>query len=336
MSIESLADYFLDVLLICPARHRSSIHHHIHSDVSSSSLRIDLQTYDDSQEGNVGTCSLLRQFSSRIPEDFVVVPCDFIPPPSLPLCHLLNKFRVDALSESLLATTCWHSSQPLEKGSFPEEWGPLPTTFPIVWDPSSSTLLHIETPDSIDRDADEIELKLPILSRSVMQLTFDFNLDPNGRYPYTKLSSSFQDSHVYVFSRSVLDLLHQKPHFSSLREEFLPWLCKIQCQHSKRLKYTRGSLFDPLLLVLVLIHPSELNMSEESTSQSLSLKHSSLLNSNSLEAGLRTSRPALPTAQDGLIKASLKIGVVIKNRGTEFATRINTLHKFYEVNRRVG
>ena len=126
----------------------------------------------------MGTCSLLRQFSSRIPEDFVVVPCDFIPPPSLPLSHLLNKFRVDSLSESLLATTCWHSSQPPEKGSFPEEWGPLPATFPIVWDPSSSTLLHIETPDSLDRNADEIELKLPIISRSVMQLTFDFNLDP--------------------------------------------------------------------------------------------------------------------------------------------------------------
>lgn len=242
MSIEPLTDYFLDVLLICPARHRSAIYHHIHSDVSSSSLRIDLQTYDDSQEGNVGTCSLLRQFSSRIPEDFVVVPCDFIPSPSLPLSHLLNKFRVDALSDSLLATTCWHSSQTPEKGSFPEEWGPLPVTFPIVWDPSSSTLLHIETPDDVDRNADEIELKLPILSRSVMRLTVGFNLDPNGRYPHTKLSSSLEDSHVYIFRRSVLDLLHQKPHFSSLREEFLPWLCKIQYQHAKRLKYTQGSL----------------------------------------------------------------------------------------------
>ena len=83
----------------------------------------------------------------------------------------------------------------------------------------------------------------------------------------------------------------------------------------------------------ILINPSELNISDESTSQSLSLKHSSLLNSNnSLEEA--TSRPALPTARDGLIEASLKIGVVI--RGAEFATRINTLHKFYEVNRRVG
>jgi len=79
-------------------------------------------------------------------------------------------------------------------------------------------------------------------------------------------------------------------------------------------------------------------MRDESTSQSLSLKHSSLLNSNNAleEVGLQTSRPASPTERDGLVRASLKIGIVIKNRDTEFATRINTLHKFYEVNRRVG
>jgi translation initiation factor eIF-2B subunit gamma len=79
-------------------------------------------------------------------------------------------------------------------------------------------------------------------------------------------------------------------------------------------------------------------MRDESTSQSLSLKHSSLLNSNNAleEVDLQTSRPASPTDRDGLVRASLKIGVVIRNRDAEFATRINTLHKFYEVNRRVG
>jgi translation initiation factor eIF-2B subunit gamma len=75
---------------------------------------------------------------------------------------------------------------------------------------------------------------------------------------------------------------------------------------------------------------------DESTSQSLSLKHSSLLNLNhSLEVGSQISWPASPTNQGDLIQTNLKIGVVIKNRGAESATRINTLHKFYEVNRRV-
>ena len=33
-----------------------------------------------------------------------------------------------------------------------------------------------------------------------MRLTVGFNLDPNGRYPHTKLSSSLEDSHVVTSS----------------------------------------------------------------------------------------------------------------------------------------
>lgn len=60
------------------------------------------------------------------------------------------------------------------------------------------------------------------------------------RYPRTKLSTKFQDSHVYVCRRSVLDVLQQKPHMDSLREEFFPWLCRIQYQRTKRNKYDRS------------------------------------------------------------------------------------------------
>ncbi|KDR75446.1 hypothetical protein GALMADRAFT_227095 [Galerina marginata CBS 339.88] len=291
-----------DVLLICPSTHRSSIYHHIHSDVTSSSLRIDLQSYDESQEGNIGTCSLLRQFSNRISEDFVVVPCDFIPPPSLPLSFLLDKFRVDALSESCLATTCWYSprSHEKEKGAYLEEWGPLPGTFPVIWDPSTSTLLHIDTPDDQDRNIDDIELKMSLISR----------------HPRVKLSSSLEDSHVYVCRRPVLDLLNEKPHFQSLREEFLPWLCKIQYRRSKRTKYEKA-----------------LNVLSRPTSQSLSLSHSSTLDKN---------RPVVEHIQspadsetNGASLASLKIGVVIHDKGADSPVRINTLHNFFDINRRI-
>jgi translation initiation factor eIF-2B subunit gamma len=46
------------------------------------------------------------------------------------------------------------------------------------------------------------------------------------------MSTALEDSHVYVCKRSVLELLDEKPHFSSLREEFLPWLCRLQYRHS--------------------------------------------------------------------------------------------------------
>src|ERR1700735_1934754 len=61
------------------------------------------------------------------------------------------------------------------------------------------------------------------------------------RYPRTKISSRFQDSHVYVCRRTVLDVLQQKPHMDSFREEFFPWLCRVQYQRTKREKYQRGT-----------------------------------------------------------------------------------------------
>ena len=51
------------------------------------------------------------------------------------------------------------------------------------------------------------------------------------RFPRTTMSTALEDSHVYVCKRSVLELLNENPSFSSLREEFLPWLCKLQYRH---------------------------------------------------------------------------------------------------------
>ena len=60
------------------------------------------------------------------------------------------------------------------------------------------------------------------------------------RYSRSKLSSGFRDSHVYVCKRTVLDVLAQKEHLESLREEFIPWLCKPQYQRTRREKYGNG------------------------------------------------------------------------------------------------
>lgn len=171
----------------------------------------------------------------------MLVPCDFIPPPSLPLSILLNKFRADAISDGSIATTCWFTGHKPEKGAFPDEWGPLPQPVPIVWDEPSGTLLHIDTPDDQDKNGEDIELRMALLARSVLKLYSVERLFDNNvvRYPRTRLSTGFQDSHVYVCRRSVLDALHEKRHFDSFREEFLPWLLKVQYQRTKREKYAR-------------------------------------------------------------------------------------------------
>lgn len=100
----------------------------------------------------------------------MLVPCDFIPPPSLPLSLLLNKFRVEASSRDHVVITCWYTSYPPDKASFVDEWGPPSMTLPIVWDALTETLLHIDTPD--DKDKNAIELRMSMLSMSEPPLFF--------------------------------------------------------------------------------------------------------------------------------------------------------------------
>ena len=214
-----------DVLLICPTIHRPALHHYIHSDAPSSNLHIDLQTYDETVASCVGTCTLLRHFAHRIQEDFVLLSCDFISPPSLPLSTLLNRFRADSGSDGSIATTCWYSTSKPGKTGSPEEWGPAAPPTSIVWDDTSGTLLHIDTTDDLDKNSEELELRMSMLSR----------------YPRVRLSSNFQDSHVYVCRHSILNALLEKKQLDSFREEFLPWLCKVQYQKLKRAKYGDGA-----------------------------------------------------------------------------------------------
>jgi translation initiation factor eIF-2B subunit gamma len=154
-----------DVLLICPAIHQPALYHHIHSDISSSPLRIDLQTYDETQEDTAGTCALLRHFASRITEDFVLVPCDFITPPSLPLSTLLDKFRTETTSNGAIISTCWYPAYTPEKGALLDEWGPVPSPPAIIWDASTESLLHIDTPDDHDKNAEDMEIKMDLLTQ---------------------------------------------------------------------------------------------------------------------------------------------------------------------------
>jgi translation initiation factor eIF-2B subunit gamma len=155
------------VLLICPLSHRSAISHYIRSEPSISSLRIDIQPYDQSADLGVGTCTLLRHFSNKIQEDFVLLPVDFIPPHSFSLANMLTKFRTDTASDGAIATACWFELRRLEKGAVVDEWGPLPPPVPIVWEEKSMTLLHVDTPDDVDCDAEAVNLRMGMLNKWV-------------------------------------------------------------------------------------------------------------------------------------------------------------------------
>ena len=155
-----------DVLLVCPTLQRRSIADHVRSDASASfpSLRIDLQTYGDPQDSSFGTCSILRTFAHRIDRDFVVLPCDFIPPPSLQLSNVLNKFRMESAADGSILTSTWYEAPQQPDKHAGDEWGPHTLPTPIVWDEKSGSLLQVEVPDSSARNDEEIELKMSLLS----------------------------------------------------------------------------------------------------------------------------------------------------------------------------
>lgn len=157
----------VDVLLICPTAHRAALSNYIQSDSSASfaSLQIDLQTYEESQDLSVGTGTILRHFANRIKQDFVLLPCDFVPPASLSLTQVLNKFRTDSTYDGAIATTLFYEGRKPEKGSSTDEWGVVPTPTPIVWNAKSDTLLHIDTPDDADRNSEAIELRMSLLTK---------------------------------------------------------------------------------------------------------------------------------------------------------------------------
>jgi translation initiation factor eIF-2B subunit gamma len=163
-----------EVLLICPTAHRSSISHHVHSDTSSSSypsLHVDVQTYDESPDEPLGTCAILKHFSSRIQRDFIILPCDFIPPEDLSLSSLLNKYRIESNLDGTIVTSCWFTARGgvgMDKGTAPEEWGRIGSSVPIIWDRNSGTLLYVDTPDDRDRNSDELEIRMSLLSRFVL------------------------------------------------------------------------------------------------------------------------------------------------------------------------
>ncbi|EIM83137.1 UDP-3-O-glucosamine N-acyltransferase [Stereum hirsutum FP-91666 SS1] len=314
-----------DVLLLCPASHRGAISHHIHSGTSAPtsypSLRIDVLSFDDSADLTGGTCSVLRNFSSRIQRDFVLLPCDFVPPETLPLTDILNKFRVESNLDGSIVTSCWFKFHRPDKGTIPEEWGaPQPST-PIVWDRHSGTLLHVDTPDDADRNNDELELRMGLLSK----------------FPRTNLSSTYQDSHVYVCKRAVLDVLQIKDEFDSFREEFIPWLCKLQYQRTKQERY--GRIFKSL---------------STSGSQVMAMRHSTLQSSStranyghllglSLEADSPSQKIATLSAppspsetdqDDSSSPTSFRMGVVIHENPTGQCGRANNLPTLLELNRK--
>ncbi|KAH8828298.1 UDP-3-O-glucosamine N-acyltransferase [Flagelloscypha sp. PMI_526] len=282
-----------DVLLICPASHRPAISHCI----ASSALNIDIQSTDESQETSIGTCALLRQFSSRIKEDFVLLPCDLVPS-TLRLSTLLDKFRTDVVSSGTIATACWLATEKPEKSQFPEEWLPSDTTStPIIYDKITETLLYVDSYDTLEKDGEILQVRMGLLNR----------------YPRVALTSKYTDSHIYVCKHVVLDALAEKHSFDSVRQHFFPWLCKVQYQKAKLEKY--GHILTP----------------SKKPSQSLALHHSTLQYFPHFDDA-ESDQEEGSQASSGGPASPIRISVVIHDG---MFPRANTLINYFWANRKL-
>lgn len=314
-----------EVLLICPTAHRDALTHHINSDPSSSSIssiRIDIQTFDQAQDNPAGTARILAHFATRIAGDFVLLPCDFLPPPSLRLETVLNKFRVESSSEGSIATALFYETRGRhsegEKApskstpSGEEAWSAPPPPAAIIYEPKEGTLLHVDALDDQDRDGDEMALRMATL----------------WQHPRVSLSTRLADAHVYVCRRAVLDLLQLKQKDTdSFREEFFPWLCKLQTHRARRRKYMALLKESNAFSALAQSQSHDLAL-QHSTSQKPSLSHLSSPHIGSADSSPETSAPGSDSSTQ-----SLRVGLVIHPHASGHAARANTVHTYLELNR---
>lgn len=139
----------------------------------------------------------------------------------------------------------------------------------------------------------------------------------------------------------------------SFREEFFPWLCKIQYQRMKRIKYEKCQLshLPPWCTSDTVVFRADLSPQTHTLSQGLALRHSTLQTSSNEYAKAATFSPtaspflkniSLPgppsdndSDDDDTVSSSLRVGIVLHRARDGYVARANTLQSFLALNRHV-
>ncbi|EJD35571.1 nucleotide-diphospho-sugar transferase [Auricularia subglabra TFB-10046 SS5] len=292
-----------DVLVLCPESHANAISNYLASDASSSSfptLTIATHTFDDAYrtDPSKGPCTVLKQFAHKITSDFIILPCDFIPPPTLPLSSLLDKFRLDT-DGLILASLFYQVPAPSERVALvPNDLFEDPPV--VIYDEASCTLLQID-------DSDDTEGEVDVRSAVLWQ------------YPHAQLASDLVDSHVYVCRRCVLETLSAH-RFQSIRADLLPWLIEVPTRAHRRRRWAPALGAVPRAARTTLEH---------------STGH--LLHARNTDVATRgddpESRAASPTDDGTAPEGSMRTTVLVHPLARGPALRANTLSALLEANR---
>ncbi|KAK8846815.1 hypothetical protein IAR55_005903 [Kwoniella newhampshirensis] len=209
----------MEILIVVPSTFHSQVAEHVAEHYSMSThprARIDIRRptegeKDEDEEqsestgrvgaglgGRDGTARLLKRFRNYIKTDFVLLPCDLAPPTSLPLKSILDRHRS---SPDAVLTSVFY--EPAESVKDSEE------KILVALDKSSDELLLVQPLEAMD---EELSLRMSLISS----------------HPTLSLTTRLLDAHIYVFRRTVLDLLSTRrtKDLDSMREQVVPWLIK--------------------------------------------------------------------------------------------------------------
>ncbi|ORX34516.1 nucleotide-diphospho-sugar transferase [Kockovaella imperatae] len=196
-----LASGVMDILLLVPPKDHDSISNHLTENYSRSTharARIQLKRHSDG-EGNEGsgTAGVLKRFRHLIKSDFVLLPCDIYPPRNLSLSSILDRHLASASS---VLTAVLYEPAPAVKDS--EE------KILVAMDQAKGHLFMIQSLEALEED---VNLRMSLIER-----------------PHLTLTTRYLDAHIYVFRRTVLDLIASRPprDLDSMREQIVPWLLK--------------------------------------------------------------------------------------------------------------
>lgn len=145
-----------------------------------------------------GTARLLKRFRSLIKTDFVLLPCDISFPSTLTLASILDKHR--ATPDAVMTSVLYEAPEAVRESE---------DKMLVGADKETDELLFIQPLETLEED---LELRMGLVAS----------------HPTLSLSTRLLDAHVYVFRRTVLDLLatRRSKDLTSVREQFVPWLVK--------------------------------------------------------------------------------------------------------------
>ncbi|KAF1766432.1 hypothetical protein GCK72_006389 [Caenorhabditis remanei] len=161
-----------------------------------------------SQEDN-GTADLLKHHHNKITRDALVVSCDFISDASL--IPLVDFFRAtNSTLVALIADTCVSSPAPGAKSKKPK---------------ASDVMAIVESTGQLAFLCGDDDFDTPLLMDKTLKT-----------FPSIRLTSKYNDCHVYAIRHKALQQLNKSKHISSFKADFIPHLIEKQFEPESDVK----------------------------------------------------------------------------------------------------